>query len=157
LRIGADKVAGTALKEIPSDHSWTVGNWRIGGRAATEAGAMRAANARLELNHLHDGVIATEEWRNGRRVKHVDHQADGRPIRIQEFAAGQLRKQVYRTPEGTLSSEEFYGDDGFKIEHVKYDIRPGRIGRESSRWLYRKGRPVKLSKGGKVVFDHSTR
>jgi hypothetical protein len=157
LKIGSDRVAGTALKEIPSDHSWTVGNWRIGGRAATEAGAMRAANARLELNHLHDGVIATEEWRNGRRVKHVDHQADGRPIRIQEFAAGQLRKQVYRTPEGTLSSEEFYGDDGFKIEHVKYDIRPGRIGRESSRWLYRKGRPVKLSKGGKVVFDHSTR
>lgn len=157
LKIGEDKVSGRALREVPSDHSWTIRNWRIEGKIATEAESMNAAEARLELRHLHDGLIAAEEWRNGRRVNHVDYQADGQPIRIQEFAKGQLRKQVYQTPEGALSSEEFYGDDGFKIEYVKYDIRPGRIGQVSSRWQYRKGTPVKLSKGGKVVFDHSQR
>jgi hypothetical protein len=155
LRIVANTAVLTTLKEIPSDHSWTIRNWRIGGKAATKAEAMSAAHAQLELTHLHDGVIATEEWRNGSRLTHVDYQVDGRPIRLQEFAHGNLRKQTYKSPEGMLSSEEFYGDDGFKTEYVKYDIRPGRNGRVSNHWRYRKGKPVKLSKGGKVVFDHS--
>ena len=157
LKIVSEKVGGTSLKEDPADHSWTVRKWLIEGKSATEAEARNAGKASLELVHLHDGLIATEEWRNGSRVNHLDLQADGRPIRIREFAGGKLRKQIYQSPEGLLASEEFYGDDGFKTEYIKYDIRPGRNGRESSHWWYRQGKPLKLSKGGKTVFDLSLR
>ncbi|MFT5029985.1 MAG: hypothetical protein ACI9VS_002432 [Candidatus Binatia bacterium] len=73
------------------------------------------------------------------------------------YADRLFHRQRRRTVFHPAHPSRNHAHDGFKIEHVKYDIRPGRIGRESSRWQYRKGRPVKLSKGGKVVFDHSTR
>ncbi len=157
LKITAGKTQGAVLKNVPSDHSWTTRAWRVGEKVVTEADAMKAARSRVELNHLHDGTIATEDWRNGQRTNHVDLQADGKPIRFQEFADGKLKKQVYKTPDGALSSEEFYGVDGFKTEYVKYDIRPERNGRVSRHWWYRRGRPVKMSNGGKVVFDKTQR
>jgi hypothetical protein len=152
LAIAAPSV-GDAFEEVPLDFHRTIRIWKIAGKPVTEAAAMKAARARMELIHLHDGPIATEEWQDGARVTHVDYQTDGRPIRFQEFAQGRLKQQVYKTPEGVLASEEFYGPDGFKTEYLKYEIRPGRTGQLARHWWYRQGQPVKAMSGGKIVFD----
>jgi len=103
--------------------------------------------------HLHDGVIAREQWRQGRRVSRVDLNGDGKPIRRQEFENGRLKKRTYTTPEGYLTSEEFYGPDGSKTEYIAYYTREDRRGQEHTHWWYDRGRPIKKTKRGNVVFD----
>ena len=114
---------------------------------------MKAPEATMELVHLHDGIIATETWRKGRRVERVDLNEDGKPIRLCRFANGRMVERLYKTPTGVLSSREVYGPDGFKTEYVKFDTRPGRGGREYDHWWYERGKPVKRAKRKKVMFD----
>ena len=147
------KSTGLVLEEVPEDFSATVRVWEIDGKRMPEADAMKAAQASMQLIHPHDGKIATEIWKKGQRVAHVDYNSSSKPIRFQEFSNGKLKKQVYQTPEGDLASEEFYGADGYKTDYIKYDIRPGRIGQVTRRWTYKQGRPVRMTYGGKVVFD----
>jgi hypothetical protein len=151
------KSSGVVLENVPDDFSATVRVWQVDDKAISEANGMKAARATMHLMHPHDGKIASEKWMKGQRVSHVDYNQDSVPIRFQEFTNEKLKKQVYRTPQGNLASEEFYGADGFKTEYIKYDIRPGRIGQVTRHWSYRKGLPVKMTKGGKTVFDQTGR
>ncbi|MDP6114561.1 MAG: hypothetical protein QGF00_29590 [Planctomycetota bacterium] len=149
------KSSGMVFEEAPKDFSWTTRSWQVDGKTVTETDAMKAPQSTMELMHLHDGRIATEKWQSGRRATHVDYNGDGKPLRFQEFENEKLKKQVYKTPDGVLSSEEFYGPDGFKTEYIKHDIRPARIGRVSRHWWYKRGRPVKVIRGGKVIYDEN--
>jgi hypothetical protein len=148
---------GLVLEDVPEDFSATVRVWEVDGKTIPKADAMKAAQASMQLIHSHDGMIATEIWKNGQRVSHVDYNDGGKPIRFQEFSESKLKKQVYQTPEGDLASEEFYGADGFKTDYIKYEIRPGRIGQVARRWTYKQGRPVSMIHGGQVIFDKTKR
>jgi len=141
------------LHERPADFSWTREAWKVAGEAVAREQAMKAPEAEMELVHLHDGVIARETWRGGSRVSHVDLNETGQPIRFQDFENGKLIKQVYRTAEGLLVSEEAYAADGFKTDYIRYDTRAGREGREIDHWWYDKGRPTKRTKRRRVVFE----
>lgn len=146
----------TVLEEIPADFSPTRKVWEAGGKTVPEAKARRADRATMRLMHIHDGEIATEIWKHGVRTDCADLDRDGNPIRLREFTDGKLKKQIYRTPQGDLASEEFFAPDGgSKTEYIKYDIRPGRIGHVTRRWIHHEGRPVKLTSGGRVVFDRT--
>ena len=149
----AARVQGRALRDAPAGFSWTRDVWKIDGRPATRSQAVKAPRATLEIMHLHDGLIAREEWRAEARVSRVDLNQDGKPIRLREWEAGKLKKQLYRTPEGHLASEEFFGPDGFKTEYARYYTDEARRGKEYCRWWYDRGRPVKRTKRGKVEFD----
>ncbi len=141
------------LKETPGDFSWTREVWNVGDQAVSREHAAAAPRATMELMHLLDGLIAREEWQQGRKVSRVDLNEEGKPIRFQEFQDGRLTKRVYKTPEGILASEELYGPDGFKTEYVRYDTRPETQGRERVRWWYDRGRPVKKTTRGQTDFD----
>ena len=143
------------LEAVPPNFSWTRRVWRVEGRVVPPEGAAAAPQAVMELVHLHDGVIAREAWQEGKKVPREDLNAEGRPIRRREFRAGSLREQTYRTPGGLLASRELFGDDGFKTEYVRLDVRPGREGRELEHTWYVRGRPVKQLKRGKLVFDRT--
>lgn len=147
----------TVLEDIPDNFSATLRVWHADGKKVSESEALKAARAMMQLVHAHDGKIASERWQNGQRMTHLDFNRDKQPIRFQEFANGKLKKQVYHTPEGNLASEEFFGIDGFKLEYIKYDVRPRRIGQVARHWIYRNGRPVKSMTGGRVVFDKTER
>lgn len=151
----SEKYSGEILEDIPGNYSSSVRSWTVNGKTVSGEEAMKAALATMQLVHLHDGKIATETWESGERTVHVDYNSDSKPIRFQEFEKGKLKKQTYQTPEGHLASEEFYGPDGYKTEYIKYDIRPGRIGQVTRHWTYKKGRPVIMTHGGKIVFDKS--
>ncbi len=47
--------------------------------------------------------------------------------------------------------------DGFKTEYVRYYTREDRRGTEYSRWWYERGRPIKMTKRGQIVFDTAKR
>jgi len=144
---------GRVLRDPPEDFSWTKEAWRIGRERAPRSQAANAPRASLEIVHLHDGVIAREQWRRGQRVSRVDLNKDGKPIRHQEFERGRLKKRVYKTPEGYLVSEELYRADGFKEQYARYYTQEFRLGKEYTRWWYDRGRPVKRTIKGKAVFD----
>jgi hypothetical protein len=144
---------GRVLADKPDDFSWTRAVWQVGGKTVSRAVAMSAPRAMMKLEHLHDGAIAREEWGNGQMTCRVDLNEQGKPIRRQEFQNGKLKKRTYTTAEGYLASEEFYGPGGFKTEYVRYYTREDRRGTEYSRWWYDRGRPVKMTKRGQVVFD----
>ena len=144
---------GRILKDVPRDFSWTREVWKVGGKTVSRGQAMKASAAAMELVHLHDGIIARETWRAGRKVLHVDLNEQGKPIRHLEFENGKLKKRLYKTPEGVPRSEEFFGPDGFKTEYVCYYTRPDRRGTEWSHWWYDHGRPIKRTSRGRVVFD----
>jgi hypothetical protein len=144
---------GCVLKDKPDDFAWTRSVWQVQGKTVSSAEAMNAPHATMKLEHLHDGAIACEEWVNGRRTCWVDLNERGKPIRRQEFQDGKLKKRIYTTPEGFLASEEFFRQDGFKTEYVRYYTREDRRGTEYSRWWYEQGRPVRMTKRGEVVFD----
>ncbi|MBT4816262.1 MAG: hypothetical protein HN742_35970 [Lentisphaerae bacterium] len=146
---------GRVLKDVPPAFSWTRSVWQIGGRATSPEQAAEAPEATLDVHHLHDGIIARETWRKGRRVLRVDLNAEGLPIRRREYADGRLSKQIYTTPGGVLASHELFGPDGFKTEYRRLDVRPGREGRELEHMWYRRGTPIKQLKRGKVIFDHA--
>ena len=141
------------LLDKPDDFSWTKELWEVAGKPVSREEAMDARHAAMELGHLHDGIIAREQWREGRRVSRVDLNEDGKPIRRLEFDGGRLRKRAYRTPDGYLASEEFYGPDGCKTAYIAYYTREDRRGQESYHWWYDRGRPVKKTYRGKVVFE----
>ena len=147
------RAGGRVLEDTPGDFSWTRPIWHVEGRTVSRAQAMNASHATMKLEHLHDGVIALEEWQKGQRVCRVDLNEQGKPIRRQEFREGRLMKRSYRTPEGALVSEESYGGDGFKTEYIRYYTRPDRRGKVYTHWWYERGRPVKKTKRGRVEFD----
>ena len=155
LRV-ADPVHGRVLGAVPEGFSWTRCVWRVDGHEVPPEQAAAAPEVAMELMHLHDGVIAREAWRNGKKVFREDLNAQGRVTRRREFSNGALSEQTYRTPEGLLASRELFGPDGFKIEYVRLDVRPGREGRELEHTWYARGTPVKQLKRGKVVFDRTT-
>ncbi len=147
---------GRVLTGKPDDFAWTRPVWQVEGKMVSRADAMSAPQATMKLEHLHDGVIAHEEWVNGQRICRVDLNEQGKPIRRQEFQNGKLKKRTYTTPEGYLASEEFYGPDGFKTEYVRYYTREDRRGTEYSRWWYEQGRPVRMTKRGQdLLFSDS--
>jgi len=151
------RTEGRVLEDKPDDFTWTRPVWQVRGKTVSPADAMSAPQATMKLEHLHDGVIAREEWENGQRISRVDLNEQGKPIRRQEFQDGKLNKRIYTTPEGFLASEESYGPDGFKTEYARYYTREDRRGTEYSRWWYEQGRPVKMTKRGQVVFDTTKR
>ena len=154
LKLAAGAAEGVALKEKPEDFSWTREAWQVNGAGVSRDRAMQAPAADMEIVHLHDGVIARETWRAGKRVARVDLNEQGKPIRFQKFVNGRLVERVYKTPEGVLSSREMYGVDGFKTEYIKYYTRVLGRGREARHWWYDHGRPIKRTKKGRrVVFD----
>ena len=137
--------SGQVLAERPADFQWTQTVWELPGRT-------------LRVEHLQDGPIAREEWLSGQRRSRIDLNAEGRPIRRDEFQDGVLRKRVYRSPEGHLASEEFFGPDGFKLEYIRYyHDRPERRAQEADHWWYDHGRPTKRLQMGKLVFDTTGR
>ena len=146
-------VEGEVLRDKPDDFSWTNELWQVAGKSVSRQEAMGGVRATMELAHLHDGIIAREQWGNGQRAARVDLNEDGKPIRRLEFEDGRLRKRTYQTAEGYLASEEFYGPDGYKTAHVAYYTREDRRGQESYRWQYNRGRPVKKTYRGKVVYE----
>ncbi|MBM4079194.1 MAG: hypothetical protein FJ278_05790 [Planctomycetes bacterium] len=138
------RAEGSVLKDAPTDFSWTA-------ELRKDAGAGRTL---VEVVHLHDGVIAREEWQGRQKLSRVDLNEDGKPIRLQEFEDGKLKKRSYRTPEGYLASDELFGPDGFKTEYIRYYYdREERRGKEHSHWWYDRGRPVKKTEQGKEAFD----
>jgi hypothetical protein len=151
------RTEGRVLKDKPDDFAWTWPVWQIEGKTVSRADAMIAPHATIKTEHLHDGEIAREAWEKGQRICRVDLNEQGKPIRRQEFQNGELKKRTYTTPEGFLASQEFYGPDGFKTEYVRYYTREDRRGTESSRWWYERGRPVKMTKRGQIVFDTARR
>lgn len=146
-------IEGRVLKDKPDDFAWTRPVWQVDGKSVSQTDAMNASHATMILEHLHDGAIAREEWENGQRIHRVDLNEQGKPIRLRNFQDGKLQKRTYTTPEGYLASEEFYGPDGFKTEYVCYYTREDRRGTEYSRWWYERGRPVKMTKRGQVMFN----
>ena len=149
----AKPTQGEVLREKPDDFSWTRELWEVAGKPVSRQEAMDARHAAMELEHPHDGIIAREQWREGRRVSRVDLNEDGKPIRRLEFDGGRLRKRTYRTPDGYLASEEFYGPDGCKTAYIAYYTREDKRGQESNHWWYDRGWPVKKTYRGKVVFE----
>ena len=152
------RTEGCVLRDAPKDFSWTRELWRTDEKMISRAEPWKGPKVTKEIVHLHDGVIAREEWRNGQRVSHVDLSSDGKPIRLLDFEKGKLTRRMYKDPDGLIRSEELYGPDGFKTEYISYrgwwyyrrdDLR----GTESAHWWYKKGRPVKLTKKGRTVFD----
>ena len=152
LQIG-ERFEGRVLKDKPEDFSWTRPVWQINATIVSQAQAMKAPHATMQIEHLHDGVIASEEWAKGQRICRMDLNRKGEPIRRQEFRNAKRTKRIYTTPEGFLASEELYGPDGFKTEYVRYYTRPDRRGQEYTHWWLERGRPVKKTKRGHVEFD----
>jgi len=152
---------GSVLSNTPADFSRTREVWTVAGSPASRADALGARQATMSVMHLHDGVIALEEWQDGRKVLHADLDEQGRPIRFLHYDGGRLVKRVYRDPDGLLRSEEFFGDDGFKTEYVRYRPLPVGAGPAATgvqaieRWWYVLGRPVKRMIKHRVVFDRT--
>jgi len=145
------------LPDAPAGFSWTSETWRIDGKPAARDQAVKAPAAAMELVHLHDGVIAREEWRQGDRASRVDLNAEGKPIRHLQYAGGRLARRTYKTPDGLLASEETFGEDGFKTEYVTYFTDPALAGKETDHWWYSRGSPVKRVRRGETEFDLSVR
>ena len=148
------------LEEVPKNFSWTKELWKISkdDKVISRKGAMKADEASMQLVHMHDGVIAREQWRSGQKFFHVDLNEQGKPIRHLDYEDGRLKVRMYKNPEGYIRSEEFFGPDGFKTDYITYmsywyytrdDLR----GRESSHWWYDRGKPVKMTKRRRVQFD----
>jgi len=135
------RVEGLVLASVPTDFAWTRAQWKVKGRVVSKAAAMRAPEAVMELVHIHDGVIAREEWRHGARRTHADLNANGKPTRLLEFEDGVMRKRTHQTARGVVGSVELFGPDGFKTEWMEYDLKsPGKV--KQHLW-YDRGRPVK--------------
>ena len=152
------RTQGQVLRDTPEDFSWTRDIWRTDEKMISRPEPWKGPKVTKEIVHLHDGVIAREEWRNGQKVSHVDLNADGKPIRVLDFENGKLTRRTYKHPDGLIRSEELHGPDGFKTEYICYRgwwyyMRDDLRGAESSRWWYKKGRPVKLTKKGRTVWD----
>ena len=145
---------GRVLKDKPADFSWTRKIWKVEGKIAREAEALRAGRADMELVHLHDGVIAREQWKGGRKVSRVDLNEQGKPIRHRMYREGRLIKRIYKDPDGNKLSLELFGPDGWKTEYVSYYTYPEIMGKEHSHWWYDHGRPIKKTQtyGGRT-FD----
>ncbi|MBN1670169.1 MAG: hypothetical protein JXR37_04010 [Kiritimatiellae bacterium] len=149
---------GRVLAEPPADFSWTREVWQVEGQPVSAEQAARAPAARMELVHLHDGVIAREDWQNGRRRTHADLNADGQPTRLIEYdERGTMRKRTHQTPKGVVGSVELYGADGFKTEWIEYDV-VGEPGKTKEHTWYDHGRPVKrVSWRGNFDFTQTAR
>ena len=141
------------LEEVPSKFSWTREFWMEDNRAVSRARAMKAQEAVLEVRHGYDGLIASEQWRRGKRVLRIDFNEQGKPIRHQKFQDGQLKKRYFINEYDLLVSEEFYGEDRTKTEYIKYFSSPDYPEGIAIHWWFDRGQPVKYVKGGKVVFD----
>ena len=141
------------LEEVPQDFSWTQEVWTVDSHTVSRDQAMEARSATLEIQHLYDGLIAREQWKDGKRTHRIDLNDNGKPIRHQEFQHGKLKNRYFINTFDLLVSEEFYGEDGAKTEYIKYyaspDYSPGIV----QHWWYDHGRPVKYVKEGKVEFD----
>lgn len=147
------EVAGKVLLNCPGDFSWTSSVWMVDGRSVTEEQGLAAVQAERKIIHKYEGVIAIELWESGEKVRREDLSGTGMPIRRQEFFKGILKKRTYTTGEGYLASEELFGSDGSKQEYIRYDTRKGRLNRERAHWWYDRGRPVKMTRRKKVVFE----
>ena len=147
------RAAGKVMRQKPADFSWTREAWEVSGKTAPRAAAMKAPKAVMALTHLHDGVIAKEEWRNGRRVSRADLNEAVKPIRLQFFENGKLKKRVYRTPEGIVKSIELFGPDGLKTEYGAYYVSPNKRGSMYRNWRFERGKLVRMVKRGSALFD----
>ncbi|MDP7636920.1 MAG: hypothetical protein QF577_05165 [Phycisphaerae bacterium] len=150
-------VKGSVLADKPDDFSRTREQWRVAGKAVARRAALAAPQADMELMHLHDGLIAREHWKSGKRISRLDLNEQGKPIRFQLFRNGKRLQQVYRNPAGHLLSKELYGADGRKTEYIRYWTRPGDRGKVYEQWWYHHGRPLKRTKRGNVIFDKTAR
>ena len=143
----------TVLKDKPADFAWTRRVWKVGGRPAPKAEALRAPQAEATVEHVYDGVIARETWRKGKLTHHEDLNAQGKPIRLLDYRAGKLASRVYKAPDGHVHSREFFGPDGYKTEYVRYYGSPGRRGKVYCHWRYQKGRIMQWVKRGRVLYN----
>lgn len=145
---------GRVLREKPADFEWTREVWQIDGKTVSAAAARRAPRANLDVMHLHDGLIAREQWVNGAKTQHVDFNEQGKPIRHLEYVEGLLRKRYFKNPDGELGIVELFGPDGFKTEYVMYDVaNPANKGQEKDHTWYDHGHVTRRVRQGKLVFD----
>lgn len=147
--------SGKVLQRVPDNFSWTRHRWTVQAKGVDSHQAASAPQATMELVHLHDGVIAREQWHAGSRVSRVDFNEEGKPIRHQYFKNGKLQRRVFVNVHGLRVSDEHYGEDGFKTQYVKYYASPRHHDGIDRHWWFDRGRPIKYVESGKVVFDVS--
>lgn len=151
-------VNGTVLEGTPADFSWTRPEWRVGGEVVSESKAMQAPAARMELVHLHDGVIAVGRWENGEFRSRDDLNLFNQPSRRLTYENGKLAKRTYMAFDtdddktGWIMSEEKFGEDGFRTEYIRYG-HPSNGHEISEHQWYRRGTPVKRGPGKGPDFD----
>jgi hypothetical protein len=94
---------GQVLRDKPDDFSWTRELWEVAGKRVSRQEAMDARHATMELRHLHDGIIAREQWREGQRVSRVDSPIPWPDVPGFEGAQGPYSSLTNRR--GTFSSD----------------------------------------------------
>ena len=123
----------------PADFSWTRKR-----RVVENGGTV------VETVHLHDGVIRRSRYRDGEVSERHDLNAEGKATRRLFYRDGKLAKRQYHNRDGYHVSTELFDADGYIEESIQHGSRP-------RHWWYKKGVPVKYTRGSDTYVKDGDR
>ena len=143
-----------ALEDVPEDFSRLTLAWLVDGNEVSRDEAMQAPEAICEHQHINDGTIRREHYRQGAMVAANDLNVEGYATRRRTFHDGRMATREYWTTDDRRVGLETFGVDGSRTEQVQYETTGDGEDVERDHWYYDHGWPVRrVVKGGRSVYE----